>query len=154
MRALTGILRILLVWVPLLIIAALVAQWPPVRALDATFAAERATLLAITLSATVVGFVLFMGGVLDLLISAGEPGRAAGAGETFTLGALRGAVTSGAWLRDATWRRRVVVTVGALLMAVGICGLFIVIGPGYLRVIMAAVLVYAAVQLAWGLLRS
>ena len=154
MRAFTGILRTLVVWVPLLFVAALLAESPPLRSLDATFAAQRATLLAVTVAATVVGFVLFMGGVLDLLISQDEPGRQAGLGETFTLGELRGAVSSGAWLRDATWRRRLVITVGALLMAAGICGVFIVVGPGYIRVIMSAVLAYAAVRLGWGLWRS
>lgn len=152
MRGLLAYLRLLAVTLVVVAIAAAVAETPPLRRLDALVAAHRTPLLAVTASAAALGFVLFMGAVLDLLISSGRPGGAAH--DEFTVAALKDAFRSGAWLRDAAWRRRAVVTFGALTMGFGIFGLLAVVGPGYVRVITGAALLYAMVRTAWAFARA
>jgi hypothetical protein len=48
------------------------------------------------------------------------------------------------------WRRRAVTTVGALLMVGGIFGGAIVVGPPWVKVLFAGLLVYVSARLALG----
>lgn len=90
--------------------------------LAAFFEEHRAAGLRITVPATVLGFALFMGGILHLLLTSGPS-------ETFTLGQLKRAVRDGGWLRRPLWRRRGVIVAGVALLTFGLFGIFVVVGP-------------------------
>lgn len=161
-------------WIAVLVVAAVLGETPPMRALDAAIAAHRTPLVVGTAAVLVVGFILFMGSVLDLMISSGDPlqpgaaetgrsrrfrrgavtrfrGTSAGtqAHDAFTLAALKDAWRSGAWLRQPVWRRRTIVTAGGLMTGFGIFALLFVIGPPYVRIIVGAALLYALVRTSW-----
>lgn len=55
---------------------------------------------------------------------------------------------------DSVWKRRVVTSVGALMMAVGLLGAFAVIGPPWLKVLMGGAWLYAMSMIAWGLWKA
>ncbi len=82
-------------------------------------------------------------------------GSAAGrqGAESFNLGELKAALRSGAAWRDPDWRRRAVTVAGALLLVIGIFGGGVVIGPPWLKVLLAGALGYAFARLGWGFLR-
>lgn len=83
-------------------------------------------------------------------------GRAAGrrGSEQFTFAELKQAWKSGAVWHDSVWKRRVVTSVGALMMAVGLLGAFAVIGPPWLKVLMGGAWLYAMSMIAWGLWKA
>lgn len=118
------------------------------RPLAAFFETHRRTGLLVTLPAAAAGFALFMGGILHLVLTSRGPS------EAFTLGELKAALRRGTWRRSAAWRRRVLVVLGVALFTLGLFGLFIVVGPVGVKLLLAAVLLYAAGALAAGLARS
>ncbi|MGH7207002.1 MAG: hypothetical protein ACREI2_12430 [Nitrospiraceae bacterium] len=60
---------------------------------------------------------------------------------------MKAAWKSGAVWRDSVWTRRLITTVGALMMAVGLFGFFVVIGPPWIKVLMGGALLYALVRM-------
>lgn len=83
-------------------------------------------------------------------------GRAAGrqGSEQFSLGQLKAACRSGAVWQGGRWTRRLLTAVGALLFMIGLLGCFIVLGPGWLKVLFMGVLLYAGTRISWGLLTA
>ncbi len=68
-----------------------------------------------------------------------------------SLSGYKRAWRSGDWWRDREWRRIYVITLGVVLMTVGLFGIFIVIGPMPVKLLCAAALIYPAVRLALAL---
>jgi hypothetical protein len=83
-------------------------------------------------------------------------GAASGRGgtETFALRELKAAWRNGEVWRDPEWRRRLATVAGALLLVVGICGLGVVVGPPWLKVLLGGALAYAFGKLAIGWRRN
>ena len=178
-------LRDTAVLIGLLLAAIVLAEIPRVAAAARWIDARERPLLIAMGAILLLGFVLFFGGILKLLIDRGEPlrhadvedversvrmaaqpvawrassyrviGSAAGrhSADSFNLGELKSALRSGAVWRDAEWRRRAVVVVGALLLVIGIFGGGVVVGPPWLKVLLAGALGYALGRLGWGFLR-
>jgi hypothetical protein len=71
--------------------------------------------------------------------------------EQFTLGQLKAAWRSGAVRCDRVWARRFVTALGALMFMIGLLGSFIVLGPGWVKVLLAGALLYALGRIGWGL---
>lgn len=141
-RAVAGGVLGTLVPLGIYVVVRLLDEVEALRPLAAFFDRHRETGLLVTLPAAVLGFALFMGGVLHLVLTSRGPS------EAFTLAELKAALRTGRWLRSATWRRRVVVVLGVALFALGLFGLFIVVGPVGVKLLLAAVLLYAAGALA------
>jgi len=74
--------------------------------------------------------------------------------DSFRLTDLKAAWRNGMIWRDAEWRRRLVTMIGALLLVLGIFGVLIVVGPPWIKVLLAAALLYASVRLCWGMWRA
>ena len=64
------------------------------------------------------------------------------------------ALANGAVLRDPVWRRRACAALGALLMFLGVFGAMIVVVPLALKIVLAGVMLYCVVRVAWALKRS
>jgi hypothetical protein len=172
--------------IAVLVVAIVLGEVPPIKALAAWIDAHTAP-LAIGVGVVIaLGFALFIGGLLTLLQDRGrvlthtevedversvrmaaQPvawrassyrvfGSAAGreGSESLALAELKVAWRSGAVWRDPAWRRRLVTIVGALLLLIGVCGLLVVIGPPWIKVLMAGALLYALGRLAWGWIRN
>jgi len=79
-------------------------------------------------------------------------GAAAGRGgaDAFRLHELKAAWCSGDVWRDPVWRRRAAITVGALLMVGGVFGGAVVVGPPWVKVLFAGLLVYVTARFAVG----
>jgi hypothetical protein len=170
-----------------IVVAAIVlGALPPVVALSAWMEAHRLPLLTGLGVMLAVGFALFFGSILKLLMDRGEAlehsqardversvrmearpvfsratkyrvaGAAAGrsGAESFTLRELKAAWRSGVLWRDAEWRRRGVAVLGALLLVVGGLGVGIVVGPPWVKVLLAGMLLYAFARLAGGWRRA
>jgi len=167
------------------VLAAVLTAIPGVGRVDEYIEAHQRALLLITGGVALLGFVVFMGAILDLLIVSGQPmshaeledpaarrqvwrpsawkaaryrirGRTAGAqahGE-FRLTDLKAAWRSGAVWRDATWRRNLAVTAGALTMGLGLFAVMFVLGPLPIKLIIAAAVTYATVRLVGGFWRA
>jgi hypothetical protein len=172
--------------VAILLGAIVLAEVPPLPALAAWIDAHHAQLFLAVGIALLLGFVLFFGGIVALLVSHGETlshaqvedversvhlaarpvawraskyrvfGAAAGRGgsETFGLRELKAAWGRGDVWRDAEWRRRFATVVGALLSIIGILGVFVVVGPPWLKVLMGGALLYSLGRLALGWRRN
>ncbi len=54
-----------------------------------------------------------------------------------------------AWRYDRTWRIFFAMLFGALLLILGLFGIFVVIGPLFVKLLMAGVLAYFAVRIGW-----
>ncbi|MEK6617231.1 MAG: hypothetical protein AABY90_00895 [Nitrospirota bacterium] len=70
--------------------------------------------------------------------------------ESFKLNDLKAAWRTRAVWHDPVWRRRLITTVGALMLMVGLVGFFVVIGPPWIKVLMGGALLYVSVRLTWG----
>jgi hypothetical protein len=103
--------------------------------LEVFFETHRRTGLLATLPAAGLGFVLFMGGILHLLLTSGQS-------ETFTLRQMTEALRSGRWLSSRAWRRRIVITVGVCLLTLGLFGSFLVVGPPGVKLFLASCVLY------------
>ncbi|HEX2095196.1 MAG TPA: hypothetical protein VHG28_22560 [Longimicrobiaceae bacterium] len=174
-----------IVWAVVLLVASVLGATPPMQALEAAMQAHQSVLLGVTGGILFVGFLLFMGGVLDLIIHAGEPmshrdvedmvgrgrtglrhawrasahrirGRTAGSQghDQFSFREAKDAWHSGAWLRDARWRRRYITTAGGLMTFIGLFGIFFVLGPAAIKLILGGALLYALVSMGRGFARA
>lgn len=117
------------------------------RPLTAFFTEHRAIGLQVTVTAAAVGFVLFMGGIVHLLLTPGPP-------EEFTLIELRRALRGRAWWRSSRWVRRLVILAGVALLTFGLFGFGLVMGPPGVKLIVVTALLFAGVQIARGLARA
>ena len=63
---------------------------------------------------------------------------------------IKDAWRTGEWRRDPHWRRLYVIAAGGTMLAFGLFGIFIVIGPMPIKVLMFGALAYATVRTAWG----
>ena len=83
-------------------------------------------------------------------------GKGAGvAGEDrFTFAELKHALRSGLVRRDPVWRRRLVVVIGGLSTSLGLMGVFVVIGPPWVKVLFAAASIFALFSFLRGFLRA
>jgi hypothetical protein len=83
-------------------------------------------------------------------------GRAKGrrGSEQFTFAELKQAWRSGAVWHESVWRRRLVTSIGALMMTFGLLGSFLVMGPLWMKVLMVTLLLYILTRLAIGLWRA
>jgi hypothetical protein len=73
--------------------------------------------------------------------------------ETFSLRELKSAWHRGAVRSDRDWRRRAITLLGVLLLAAGICGAGVVLGPTWVKVLLSGALLYVYGRLAWGWFR-
>lgn len=119
------------------LVVRLVDNLAPLEPLTAYFDARRPAGTWLTLSAVAVGFTLFMGGVLHLLLTSGRS-------ESFTLPEMARALRRGRWLRSTVWRRRVAVTAGVALFTCGLLGFFLVVGPPGVKLFLVSCALYAA----------
>lgn len=69
------------------------------------------------------------------------------AADAFSAKELKEAARQGALLSDPVWRRRLMTLIGALMAGVGLFGVFVVIGPNWVKVLCAGALLYAAIRL-------
>lgn len=138
-RARAAVASVLGVTFPLFVYLAVrvVDEAEALRPLADLFDRHRAAGLRLTLSAAVLGFSLFMGGILHLLLTAGPS-------EGFTLRQMSRALRSGRWLRSTVWRRRVVVTTGVALLTLGLFGIFVVVGPPGVKLFLISCFLYGA----------
>lgn len=83
-------------------------------------------------------------------------GAAAGqqASSETSFAGMKDAWRSGEWCRDAQWRRLFLAASGAGLLFYGLFGLFLVIGSGPIKVLVAGVMVYATAMTTRGFTRA
>ena len=67
---------------------------------------------------------------------------------------LKDARSSGAWWSDARWRLIFFVMAGALLLWFGFFSLFLVIGPLWVRLLVAGIMLYASIRITWNILQA
>lgn len=117
---------------------------PVIQKFEGFFKPYEFQILGITVGVAVLGFVLMMGGILDLLITERRTKS-----EGFTLQALKKAWHSGAWRRERLWRRRFIVTAGGLMLFFGMFSSFFLIGPPSVKLLTGIAIIYALVCLTW-----
>jgi hypothetical protein len=106
--------------------------------------ARRGPLLLATGVLAGVGFVLFMGAVLHLVLTGGTP--MSRTEETFTLSEVKTAWRARAWRVSPTWRRRFTLLVGVTLLTLGLTGVAVALSPTGLKLVVAAFVLYAAIR--------
>ena len=74
--------------------------------------------------------------------------------DSFALGEFKSAWRSGALRHDPVWRRRAVTVMGALLLTIGVCGVLVVVGPPWIKVLIGGALLYALGRLSWAMWRA
>lgn len=180
-------------WIKLLAFAfaaifcgAVVSAIPPFPGWFDKVAANETLWLITTGGSAVLGFMLMMGGILDLLMAqdkslshegaedversvrmAARPvawratsyrvfGQASGreGSESFTLRELKQAWRTGGWWRELIWRRRYIIVLGALLLAIGIFGVAFTVVPPPVKVLTGGALLYAIGMIGWGLWKA
>jgi hypothetical protein len=184
-RKLSGPLKMAvsaLVALVLVFMTAVIAELPPVKDLVGLITRHQEGLLVTVVAILSLGFLIFMGGILSLLMAQGEPmgradvedqarsvhmasrpaawrasayrfrGKSAGrqGSDAFSFRELKDAWRRGLVWRDPSWRRRLVIVAGGLSMAFGLLGLFVAIGPPWLKVLVGAAMLYALARITWG----
>lgn len=74
--------------------------------------------------------------------------------ERFTFAEMKQAWRSGAVWRESVWKRRLITSIGALMLTVGLFGSFLVVGPPWMKILMGSLLLYVLSRLSWGLWRA
>lgn len=74
--------------------------------------------------------------------------------DEFSYRAAREAWRSGAWRRDATWRRRYVAVAGGLATVCGAFGIALVLSPAGIKLLLIVTLAYALARGAWSARRQ
>jgi hypothetical protein len=67
---------------------------------------------------------------------------------------MKQAWRSGAVLRESVWKRRLITSIGALMLTVGLFGSFLIVGPPWMKILMGSLLLYVLSRLSWGLWRA
>jgi len=153
---------------------------PALKRIDTLTDLHRGTLVAITLSITILGWLIFMGTVIYFSVKDGRPltteeveetarqtsyprsfvsayrlrGKTWGKGfdDSFSIAEAKRAGKD--WWKDPRWRRNFVVGGGALIMGFGLFGLLSVLGPVGVKVLLGAAMLYALVRLTWAFIRA
>ncbi len=74
--------------------------------------------------------------------------------QILTLHEIKYAYRSGQWLRDRGWIAFSLVVLGALVMMVGLFGLFVVIGTPGIKLLALGLFVYIVARTAWGFAKA
>ena len=126
-----------------LIVIAIGEALPPMQRLHAWVAAHDGPILAVTITAGVIGFALFMGGVVHMALTSGTPMSRR---ESVTLAEVKAAWRVRAWQVSPRWRRIFLIQIGVALFAIGLFGsLFVLALPG-LKLLLGGVIVYGVVR--------
>lgn len=141
----------------------------PLRPLTDLISRHEQSLLVLTGVKAAIGFLLFMGAFLYALArprafdtiqssSALQVERRTDTQSRFSRSAdmqftvsgaeIRQALLSGDWKRVPGWRLVFTIAAGAIIMSAGLIGIFIVVGPLFVKLMMLAAAVYALVLLA------
>jgi hypothetical protein len=67
---------------------------------------------------------------------------------------VKAAWRQGAWLASPRWRRFLLMILGAFMVLYGMLGLFIVIGPPWVKLVAILALFYATLRAAWAFWRA
>jgi hypothetical protein len=153
---------------------------PALKRIDTITDLHRRTLVAITLSITILGWLIFMGSVIYFSVKDGRPltteeveetakqvkyrnasfstyrfrGKTWGKGFEDSFSFAEAKRAGKGWWKDPRWRRNFVVGGGALTMGFGLFGLLGVLGPVGIKVLLAGTTLYAAVRLVWAFMRA
>ncbi|HEX5714813.1 MAG TPA: hypothetical protein VF179_01565, partial [Thermoanaerobaculia bacterium] len=122
-----------------LIVIAIGEALPPMQRLHAWVAAHDGPILAVTITAGVIGFALFMGGVIHMVLRAQ-------AQESVTLAEVKAAWRIRAWQVSPRWRRIFLIQIGVALFAIGLFGSLFVLAFQGLKLLLGGVIVYAVVR--------
>jgi Flp pilus assembly protein TadB len=153
---------------------------PSLKKADIVTEQHHRPLVAVTLALTVIGFLLFMGGVIYGSMQSRKPltheqiqdmtrqirypqaffsktwfrGKSWGRGfeDEFSISEAKQAGISG-W-NDPRWRRNFVISIGALVMAVGLFSLIAVLAPVGVKLLVGGALLYTLVRLTWAVARE
>ncbi len=124
-------------------VAAVIAEAIPVfQAIDARIGENHSLYLGLAMTVMITGLGLFIGSLLVMMIQ----GKSS---EEFKLTELFAAVRGGS-AGSPVWRRRLLVTTGAMIMVFGLLSVFFVAGPGFMRVLVIASPVYVLYMLIRG----
>ncbi len=172
-RATKSFLQTVLVIFALLVLAVVAEQLPPLRALDAFLKDHRdveRSLQMLTLGMAVVGGLMLIGAQFlpaprlsasmsqEEIESLSPPIEYSEAKSNWSrsfsgeasFSAVKKAWRLRSWRYDRSWRIFFVMMVGALLLAVGLFGFFVVIGPPVVKLFCGGALLYALGRTAWG----
>lgn len=144
---------------------ALVEILPSLRGLDAAITRSRGLYLSITAVLCGFGFAAFMGGVIYGAVTGipsrevGQPMeeasvRRGGFGVEVSFREMKEAWRRGLWQTERTWAFVFYMAGAAALMVTGIFSVVFVLAASGLRLVIAAVYLYAVVMIAWGLARA
>jgi hypothetical protein len=141
----------------------------PLRPLTDLISRHEQSLLVLTSVTAAIGFVLFMGAGLYALLrprtfdtiessSAVQVERRTDTQRRLSRRAemefsmsgaeIRRALLSGDWKAVPGWRLVFTIAAGAIIMSTGLIGIFLVVGPLFVKLMMLAMAVYALVLLA------
>jgi hypothetical protein len=71
-----------------------------------------------------------------------------------TFSEIKAAFRARAWQASPYWRRFFSMMIGALLLAIGLFGVAVVLGPPAVKLLFAGAMLYAAIRLLWGFARA
>jgi hypothetical protein len=74
--------------------------------------------------------------------------------ETATFSEIKAAFRARAWQVSPYWRRFFSLMIGALLLAIGLFGIAVVLGPPAVKLLFAGAMLYAAIRLLWAFARA
>lgn len=171
-------------WLALVILLiAIGSALPPLQRLEAYLQAHQGAWLAALGGAAFLGFTLLVGGGVAMALASGKPTSRDEAAELERRAMARDSATwretaaqvfapgSGpqgalsfreiklawrlrAWQVSGRWRRIFAMVLGGTLLTVGLFGLGIVLAPAGVKLLLAAMVVYAATRTAVGLARA
>ena len=151
---LIGQLRTAVVALVVILVAAVVAELlEPLKAFDRWTREQQNELTAVTLTLTAAGWCVFMGAIIYHVVRARQATGTAAFAEERSFREIKSAVRAGQRFAPR-WRRVFVVAVGALMMACGMFGFFIVAGPPVIKLILMTVCGYALIRTVWGFWRA
>jgi len=143
--------RLLAMLAVVFVFVAIGAAVPALREMEAWFDLHRGPLMAAAGVIAGAGWALFMGAAIHGVLTAGRGGSFS---DTMSFREVEAAYRARAWRASRRWRRFFVMAAGAALMTVGIFGLVTVFAPAGLKLLCAAAVLYAAVQVVRGFRRA
>jgi hypothetical protein len=150
-----------LVVIAFVIITSIAQQYEPLVRLSQQLQEQPQPYLGIAIGMTVVSAVSFMVSVFVLISGRQKEKHTPRRGEvrltgsaTFAMGDIKAAVRTGQWLRDPEWRKVTWVIFSALVLALGIFGIFLVIAPPGVKVIIVIIMIYMAAMVGRAVVRA